>query len=116
MQFVNPDLSTKIIVSRLCAMIAALSLCSCYIEEDKKYWHLRYEPTTPEEQQAVAAQVIAIMAKTPASLSGESQNWQEAIEAATTSAKESVCTPTLWESYEFGRWTGKWKHLDKPNE
>lgn len=49
MQFVNPDLSTKIIVSRLCAMIAALSLCSCYIEEDKKYWHLRYEPTTPEE-------------------------------------------------------------------
>lgn len=104
----HPRLGT----SAVFAFVVALTLCSCSDENGRKYWHLRYEPTTPEEQKAVAEQVKAIMAGTPMTLSGDDQNWQEAIEAATKSAKESLCKPTLWESYSFGRWTGKWKHLD----
>lgn len=98
--------------SAVFAFVVALTLCSCSDEDGRKYWHVRYEPTTPEEQKAVAEQVKAIMAGTPTTLSGDRQNWQQAIEAATKSAKESLCKPTLWESYSFGRWTGKWKHLD----
>lgn len=94
-------------------VIASLLLGSCHDEGGgARYWHVRYEPTTPEEKQAVAEQVKAIMAATPLTLAGDSQNWQEAIEAATQSAKESLCKPTLWESYAFGRWTGTWKHLE----
>jgi len=94
-------------------IIASLLLCSCRDENGgARYWHVRYEPTTPEEQRAVAEQVKAIMASTPLTLAGDSQNWQEAIEAATRSAKESLCKPTLWESHAFGRWTGTWKHLE----
>ena len=94
------------------AFVVAFTPCSCSDEDGRKYWHVRYEPTTPEEQKAVAEQVKAIMVGTPTTLSGDTQNWQEAIEAATKSAKETLCKPTLWESYAFGRWTGKWKHLD----
>lgn len=98
--------------SAMFAIVAVCALCSCSDDDGQKYWHVRYEPTTPEEQMAVAEQVKAIMAATPTTLSGDTQNWQQAIEAATKSAKESLCKPTLWESYVFGRWTGKWKHLD----
>jgi SOS-response transcriptional repressor LexA len=100
----------KLLPNIVLVLFAALTLCSC--EESSTYWHVRYEPTTPEEQKAVAEQVKAIMAGTPTTLSGDKQNWQQAIEAATKSAKESLCKPTLWESYAFGRWTGKWKHLE----
>lgn len=100
-----------VIANAVFALWAIFGLCSCE-DSSKTYWHVRYEPTTTEEQQAVAEQVKNIMAKTPTTLSGDRQNWQQAIEAATKSAKESLCKPTLWESYPFGRWTGKWKRLD----
>lgn len=100
----------------LLAVLALYSLTSCDDTSGKTYWHVRYEPTTPEEQRAVDEQVKAIMAKTPSTLSGDTQDWQRAIEAATKSAKESLCKPTVWESYAFGRWTGKWKRMEEPTK
>lgn len=97
---------------RLAIFLACLvTLASCDSDE-KRYWHVRYVPTTPEEQKAVAEQVAAIMASAPDRVAGDSQGWEQAIEAATQSAKESLCRPTLWESRSFGRYTGQWKYLE----
>jgi hypothetical protein len=95
-------------------LCCALLLTSC--DEPKTYWSIRYEPTTDAERQAVAEQVRQIMAATPSTLSGFEQDWDKAIEAATKSAKETLCRPTLWEHPGFGNWTGRWKHLEDPSK
>ncbi len=97
----------------VCIISCAFLTSGC--NEDKTRWKLRYEPTTDTERQAVANQVIKIMSVTPKTLSGHDQDWDDAIQAATDSAKKTLCRPTLWEHAGYGNWTGKWHYIEENN-
>lgn len=102
------------ISNRLASGLGVLLLLSgCGESEDKLHWTVRREPMTEAECRAVSDQVVRIMASTPKTLSGHDQDWDDAIKAATASAKETLCRPTLWESRNYGRLTGKWRYLDE---
>ncbi len=92
------------------AVIVTLTSCD---DSKTQYWAERQVPTTDEERRAVAEQVAKILAATPRTLSGDDQDWDDAIEAATKSARESLCRPTLWEHKGYGLWTGKWKYIEE---
>ena len=95
---------------KICVIFALCFVwCGC---TEQVYWSVRNEPTTEAERVAVAEQVKKIMAATPRTMSGHDQDWDDAIAAATRSAKETLCRPTLWEHLSYQRWTGKWRYLD----
>jgi hypothetical protein len=105
-------MNRRSLFSKLAALFV-IFLAGC--EDDKMYWSERHEPTTDVERQAVAEQVQKIMAATPRTLSGSDQDWDDAIDAATRSAKATCCRTTLWEHVGFGNWTGKWRYADTVN-
>lgn len=93
--------------------LVAMAFAGC---SDKPFsqWVVRYEPTTDSERKAVAEQVAKILASTPRSLSGHDQDWDDAIAAATKSAKETLCRPTSWEHLGYGNYSGRWRYVDQP--
>lgn len=98
----------------------ALALCSALLfsgcehpKTEEKYWALRTVPTTDQERKSVSEQVAKIMEATPRSLAGDDQDWDDAIRAATASAQETLCQPTMWEHRGYGIWTGKWHYADE---
>ncbi len=93
------------------AIGSAFLLTACGPE--KTYWVVRTEPTTEAEHRAVAEQVAKIMAAAPRTLSGNDQDWDDAIKAATVSAKETICRPTIWEHHGYGVWTGQWRYVSE---
>lgn len=102
-------------MKRFFIVICSFLLVSC---EEQTTWEVRYEPTTEAERQAVAEQVRAIMASTPGTLSGDDQDWDDFIEAATKSAKQTLCRPTIWErrGNRLESWTGYWKYLSEQKD
>lgn len=94
------------IVAVAVILLLSLLVTGC---KDETFWEVRHEPMTALEREAVSAQVAKLMAATPHQLAGHDQDWDDAIRAATESAKQSICQPTLWEHNGYGRWTGKWK-------
>lgn len=97
-------------------IFAASLLLFAGCDDDKRWYAVRYVPTTEAERKAVAEQVAKIMSATPRSLSGNDQDWDDAIKAATHSAMTSLCRPTLWEYAKYGRETGNWRYLSENTE
>lgn len=95
----------------LLAALAALLLAGCSNPAERTYWHLRHEPSTDAERRAVAEQVVKIMQSNPSSLAGAWTGWDDAINAATRSAKETLCKPTMWEQMDGYR-TGRWRYAE----
>lgn len=83
-----------------------------YDTETAVTWSIYRVPTTDKERTAVAEMVQRIMSATPRTLSGHDQDWDDAIKAATKSATETLCRPTMWES-RGGVRTGRWKYVEE---
>jgi len=90
------------------ALALAAMLAGC---ADQSHWEVRNEPTTDEERQLVAQQVVKLVHPAVLVLAGHDQDWDDAIKAATESAKTTLCRPTLWEWREG--WTGKWRYIEE---
>lgn len=91
-------------------LLASVIMCGCGVYEPQ--WVLRHEPTTDAERKAVAEHVERILAATPKTLSGNDQDWDDAIRAAHANAKETLCRPTLWE-WVPREFTGRWKYVEE---
>ena len=84
-------------------------------------WIESYEPTTDAERKAVAETVEKIISATPKTLSGDDQDWDDAISEATRSDKTIHCRKVMLEFNQpefFGNWskggyTGRWKYADE---
>lgn len=101
--------------SRLLLLLPVLALAGC---ADRSYWHERHEPTTDAERQAVTAHVEKLLAATPRTLSGNDQDWDDAIAEASRQARFTLCRPTFWEYRVEGfmgsnaYYSGKWRYAD----
>lgn len=92
-------------------------LCGCGGHYE---WIEHRQPMTDEERCATAAHELAIIAHTPTTLSGNDQDWDDAIKAAHDVAQKTWCKPRLFEWYACGvidprssGYTGRWKEVEQ---
>lgn len=96
-------------------LLAALALSGCA----KTIWIERREPTTEAERKAVAEQAALLLASTPRHISGDDQDWDDAIAEAYRQARQTSVRITFWEyqRYAFpdagGHYTGRWRYAEE---
>ncbi len=102
-------------------LILILILCLTTGCEMQTGWEERTIPTTDIERDKVARHVEAIMERTPRTLSGHDQDWDDAIRMAEVQARATICRPTLWEWQchpmdSYRTYTGRWKYTEQVKE
>lgn len=93
---------------RFCVLLMVLSLIGCgtYYAEDNK-------PMTDKERLCVQVVETDILSKTPKTLSGHDQDWDDAIKTAHKAACKSCCPSRLFEyDRQSQLWTGKYKEIE----
>lgn len=92
----------------LCIIGCSMMWLFALIKTSEPTWEIRYEPTTPQEQQAVQQVMVDLMAKSPRNAADTFfKSYMEQIEET---AKRTACRPTAWEK-KSGKYTGKVKHV-----
>lgn len=113
------SVSTLPMKAKILTLIAAvLLLAGCSDDAPRVVWKLERKPTTDAERKAIAEHVERILAATPHSLSGNDQDWDDAVIAAERLATVLYARPVMreWEVTKYGteiRPTGRWYYLDE---
>ncbi len=79
-------------------------------------WLSKQRPETPEERQAVAKHEIQILSNIPQTLSGNDQDWDDAIAEAHRIAVKTWCKTRLYEfipDFNGGEYTGRYKEISQ---
>jgi len=93
------------------ALVIVGLIVSLERSQSRPRWYLERNPVTDQERVQIAAHVQKVLAATPATLAGNDQDWDHAINAAHRQAAELFCRPRLWE-YVEGRKTGRSKEIE----